>query len=123
MENGKTADPAAVGPYEMFREYNGLLFISGQVSCDPVTGQSIYGSITEQTKLCLQNLRTVLEGAGSGMEKVLKCNVHMVDLSDFDEMNREYQRHFTPPYPARITFGVTKLYDGLAIEIDAVAHR
>jgi 2-iminobutanoate/2-iminopropanoate deaminase len=115
--------PEAVGPYSMFTEYNGLLFLSGQVAIDPATGEAVRGSIALQTRQCLTNIKAVLESAGSSMDKVLKCNVHMTSLDYFDEMNREYKKFFPGKYPARITFEVNRLFDGLDIEIDVIAHK
>lgn len=107
----------------MFTEFGGLLFLSGQVAVDPATGEVIRESIALQTRQCLANIKAVLESAGSAMDKVLKCNVHMTSLDFFDEMNQEYKKFFSGKYPARITFEVNKLFDGLDIEIDVIAHR
>ncbi|WP_461211427.1 RidA family protein [Desulfocurvus sp. DL9XJH121] len=113
--------PAAVGPYSQAVRHGGLVFASGQVAIDPASGEIVGGGVAEQTELSLSNLRAVLEAAGSGLDKVLKCNVYLADINDFDAMNAVYKKHFKSDFPARLTVAVGSMFGGLAVEIDAIA--
>lgn len=113
--------PAAVGPYSQAVRHGGFVFASGQVAIDPASGEIVPGGVAEQTELSLANLRAVLEAAGSGLDKVLKCNVYLADIDDFEAMNAVYRKHFPADYPARLTVAVGSMFGGLAVEIDAIA--
>lgn len=113
--------PGPVGPYSQAVRHGGLVFASGQVAIDPVSGEVVDGGVAEQTDLVLKNLRAVLEAAGSGLDRVLKCNVYLADIGDFEAMNEVYKRYFTKDYPARLTVAVGSMFGGLAVEIDAIA--
>ncbi|MCM0755069.1 Rid family detoxifying hydrolase [Desulfovibrio aminophilus] len=113
--------PGPVGPYSQAVRHGGLVFASGQVAIDPVSGEVVYGGVAEQTELALKNLRAVLEAAGSGLDRVLKCNVYLADIGDFEAMNEVYKRYFTKDYPARLTVAVGSMFGGLAVEMDAIA--
>jgi 2-iminobutanoate/2-iminopropanoate deaminase len=91
--------PKAIGPYSQAIKANGMLFASGQVPIDPATGDIIEGTIAEQTERVFQNLKAVLEAAGTSLDKVVKTTVFLADLSDFVEMNETYASFFgdTPP--------------------------
>jgi len=79
--------PEAVGPYSQAVRYGNLLFLSGQVSINPESGEVEKGTVKEQTKRALMNIKAVLEAAGSNINNVLKCNVYLSDISYFNEMN------------------------------------
>jgi len=115
--------PAAIGPYSQAIDTGALIYTSGQIPIDPSTGQVVSGGIKEQTAQVLENLKNVLEAAGSGMEKVIKTTVFMKDLSDFSAMNEVYAKYFSEPYPARSCVEVNRLPKDVLIEIEAVALK
>ena len=113
--------PKAIGPYSQATIHGGLVFTAGQVALDPVTMEVVPGGVAEQTERVFQNLRAVLESAGSGFDKVLKTSVFLVDMADFAAMNEVYARHFGTHRPARSTVAVSGLPRGVRVEIDCVA--
>jgi len=115
--------PAAIGPYSQAIDAGTFIFTSGQIPIEPSTGQVINGGIKEQTARVLENLKSVLEAAGSGMDKVVKTTVFMKDLSNFAAMNEVYQKYFSEPYPARSCVEVNRLPRDVLIEIEAVALK
>ncbi|SFQ00408.1 RidA family protein [Caldicoprobacter faecalis] len=115
--------PTAIGPYSQAIDTGALIYTSGQIPIDPSTGQVVSGGIKEQTAQVLENLKNVLEAAGSGMEKVIKTTVFMKDLSDFSAMNEVYAKYFSEPYPARSCVEVNRLPKDVLIEIEAVALK
>lgn len=115
--------PAAIGPYSQAIDAGTFIFTSGQIPIEPSTGQVINGGIKEQTARVLENLKSVLEAAGSGMDKVVKTTVFMKDLRDFAAMNEVYQKYFSEPYPARSCVEVNRLPRDVLIEIEAVALK
>ena len=112
--------PAAIGPYNQGIVAGGFLFTSGQLPINPLTGQ-VPSSIEEQTVQVLENLKAIIEEAGSSMEKVVKCTVYLQNFSDFEVMNRIYATYFTWSAPARATVEVSKMAKNALVEIDAVA--
>lgn len=113
--------PKAIGPYSQGIKVNGFVFCSGQIPADPKTGELETGSITEQTKRCLKNLKAVIEEAGSSMSRVAKVTVFLKDMNDFSEMNAEYEKWFSDPPPARAAVQVARLPKDVGIEIEAIA--
>jgi 2-iminobutanoate/2-iminopropanoate deaminase len=113
--------PQAIGPYSQAVKANGLVFASGQIPIDPATGQVVEGSIAEQTERVLNNIKAVLEAAGSSLERVVKTTVFLADLKDFGEMNEAYGRFFAEVPPARSTVEVSRLPRDARVEIDAIA--
>ena len=115
--------PAPVGPYSpaVVDEKNGIVYLSGQVPLDPKTGKLVEGDITAQTRQALENVRSVLTSAGSGMDRVLKTTVFMADLTEFAQMNEVYATFFPGVKPARAAFQVVKLPLGARVEIEAIA--
>ncbi len=113
--------PKPIGPYSQAIKAKGLVFCSGQVPINPKTGEAVTGSITVQTKQILDNMKTVLEAAGSSMDKVVKTTIYLRDMKDFQEMNTEYGRWFPKNPPARSTVQVAALPRDSGIEIDAIA--
>lgn len=113
--------PEAVGPYSQAIRAEGFVFISGMLPLDPKSGQLVAGSIKEQTRRVLDNLRGVLEEADSSLEEVVKTTIYLSDLADFPEANEIYAEYFRAPYPARATVGVRGLPKGVSVEIEAVA--
>ncbi|MFW9849440.1 MAG: RidA family protein [Candidatus Thorarchaeota archaeon] len=113
--------PKAIGPYSQGIKANGFVFCSGQIPTNPATGELIIGSITEQTKQSLSNVKGVIEAAGSSMDKVVKVTVFLKDMNDFSEMNAEYAKWFTGTPPARAAVEVARLPKDVGIEIEAIA--
>ena len=113
---------AAIGPYSHAVEANGLLILSGQTPIDPVTGRLMSGSIAQQTDQCFENLSAVLDSAGLTLDDVVSVQVYLTDIADFQEMNAAYERHFTPPYPARTTIGCASLPLNARVEIGCIAE-
>jgi 2-iminobutanoate/2-iminopropanoate deaminase len=114
--------PAQVGPYSPAVRLGDLLFCSGQIPLDPATGQLVAGDIRAQTERVLQNLQTLLAGAGLTFAHVVKTTVYMTDLGEFAAMNEAYARHFPTEPPARSTVQVAALPRGARVEIEVVAH-
>ena len=117
--------PAAsqpIGAYNQAVVANNLVFTSGQIAIDPKSNEVCLGSASEQTRLVLNNLKAVLEGAGASLEKVLKVTVFLKDMGDFTAMNAVYEEFFNPASaPARSTVEVARLPKDVLVEIEAVA--
>ncbi len=112
--------PKAIGPYSQAIAANGMVFASGQIPLNPETGTLVTGSIGDQTRRVLDNLKAVLESAGSGLHKVVKTTVYLADMGDFDEMNKVYAEYFEATKPARATVAVARLPKDARVEIDAI---
>lgn len=113
--------PAAIGPYSQAIAANGFVFVSGQIPLDPETGQLVSGGIKEQTARAMENLRAVLEAAGSSLEGVVKTTIYLTDMSSFPVVNEVYGGHFASAPPARATIEVSRLPKDVLVEIDAIA--
>ena len=113
--------PQAIGPYSQAVAYNGMLYCSGQIPLDPATGAIIEGDVSAQTERVLENLKAVLEAAGSSMEKVLKTTVYIKDMAEFGKINEVYARYFGASLPARATVEVARLPRDARVEIEAIA--
>jgi len=101
-----------------------LVFVSGQGSTDPATGQLAGADAATQTEQCLKNVRTILQAAGSDLQYVLRCGVFLLDMKEFEEMNGVYQRMFGEHRPARTTIQAAALPGvGLRVEIDCIAYK
>ena len=113
--------PKAIGPYSQGTKGNGFIFCSGQIPADPKTGEMVKGSIADQTRQSLSNVKGVIEAAGSSMDRVMKVTVFLKDMNDFAEMNTEYAKWFSDPPPARAAVEVARLPKDVDIEIEAIA--
>ena len=113
--------PKAIGPYSQAIRANGFLFVSGQIPLDPRTQQLVDGNISAQAERVLENLKGILESAGSSLGRVVKTTVFLADMSDFTAMNEVYSRYFTTNPPARSTVEVSKLPRNVRVEIDVIA--
>ena len=113
--------PKALGPYSQATQAGNFLFLSGQLPIDPSNNQVITGGIEEQTSRCLKNLFGVLKAAGLSSSHIVKTTVFLKNIEDFPKFNETYQKHFEPPYPARATVEIARLYKDVLIEIDAIA--
>jgi 2-iminobutanoate/2-iminopropanoate deaminase len=111
----------AIGPYSPGLKVGNLLFLSGSIPLDPVSGQLVAGGIGEQTTRVMENIKALLEAAGVGFNHVARTTVFMVDLGEFAAMNEIYSSYFTAPYPARSTVQVVKLPRDVRVEIDVIA--
>ncbi len=113
--------PKAIGPYSQAVVANGLAFLSGQIPLDPATNQIITGDIAAQTERVLENLKSVLEAAGSSLERVVKTTVYLKDMGEFAKMNEVYGRYFASNAPARATVEAARLPRDVSVEIDCIA--
>lgn len=115
------AAPKAIGPYEQAIRVNGFVFTAGQIPLDPKTGNLVEGGIAAQTRRVLENLKGVLEAAGSSLDRVVKATVFLKNMADFPTMNEVYTEYFGRSKPARSTVAVAELPKGALIEIDLIA--
>lgn len=113
--------PGAVGPYSQAIVSGGFVFTAGQIPLIPETGQMIEGGIEAQTRRVLENIKAVLEAAGSSLDKVVKTTVYLQTMDDFAPMNTVYAEFFPSSPPARSTVAVAKLPRGALVEIDTIA--
>lgn len=111
----------AIGPYSPAVKVGNMLFLSGSIPLDPVSGQLVEGGIKEQTTRVLENIKALLEAAGASFDHVVRTTVFMVDLGEFATMNEIYATYFRSPYPARSTVQVAKLPRDVRVEIDVIA--
>ena len=112
--------PGAIGPYSQGIQSSGMLYISGQIPADPVTGLLAEG-IREQTRRSLLNCAAILEEAGLSLTDVVKTTVYISDMKNFGGMNEIYADFFSEPYPARSTVEVSKLPRDAGVEIEMIA--
>ncbi len=115
------AAPAAIGPYSQAVVANGFVYTAGQIALDPRTRQLVPGDIRIQTGRVMENVKAVLEAAGSSLGKVVKTTVFLRDMNDFGTMNEIYGSYFKEEPPARSTIQVAKLPRDAAVEIETVA--
>jgi 2-iminobutanoate/2-iminopropanoate deaminase len=115
--------PKAIGPYSQGVVASGArtLFLSGQIPLDPRTGELVSGSIEDQTRRVMENLRAVLAAGGAGFEHVVKTTIFLADLGDFAKVNEVYGGYFQETPPARANVQVAALPRGARVEIDAIA--
>jgi 2-iminobutanoate/2-iminopropanoate deaminase len=116
-------DKAAItgGPYSQAIIHNGLIYTSGQGAIDPKTNQISLGTIEEESKLAMENLRIILEEAGSSLDNVLKVTVHLLDMREYGRFNEVYKKFFEKNLPARTCVQAAKLPFGVRVEIDVIA--
>ncbi len=113
--------PEALGPYSVAVKAGHMVFTAGQLGIDPSSGNFVEGGIEAQTRQALENIKAVLEAAGTKMSKVVKTTVFLLDMNDFGAMNGVYGEYFTKKFPARSAVQVARLpKDGL-VEIEAIA--
>ena len=113
--------PAAIGPYSQAIRCGQLIYTSGQIPLDPVTGEIVGEDIQSQTHRVLQNMQAVLTSAGASLNSVVKTTVFLVHMSDFQAMNAVYSSYFTGTAPARSTVTVAELPRKALVEIECVA--
>jgi 2-iminobutanoate/2-iminopropanoate deaminase len=112
--------PAAIGPYSHAVRAGSLLFCSGQIPLDPVSGEIVGETAAEQARQCLDNLTAVCEAAGVSLADAVRLTVYMTDLSAFAEVGEVYATFFADASPARVAVGVAALPRGAQVEIDAI---
>ena len=113
--------PKPIGPYSQAVKANGFLYLAGQVALDPKTGELVGGDIAQQTQRVMENIKGVVEAAGSKLNHVVKSTVFLKDLNDFAAMNEVYGKYFTSAPPARSTVQVTRLPKDALVEIEVIA--
>jgi 2-iminobutanoate/2-iminopropanoate deaminase len=111
-----------VGPYSQAVRVGPLLFCSGQIPLDPVSGTLVGASVTEQAEQALSNLSALLEAGGSSMAQVVKTTVFLTTMDHFAQLNAVYARHFPSSPPARSTVAVAGLPKGALVEVEAIAY-
>jgi 2-iminobutanoate/2-iminopropanoate deaminase len=112
--------PEAIGPYSQAVITNNMVFTSGQIPVNPLTGEILTG-IENQAKQVFENLKNLLEASGAGIENVVKTTVFIKDMQDFPKVNAIYETYFTKPYPARSCVEVSRLPKDVLIEVEAIA--
>lgn len=113
--------PKPVGPYSQAVRTGNLVFVAGQGPINPKTGQRESASIQAETKQVLENLKAILEAAGSSLDKVVKTTCYLVDMNDFAAFNGVYAEYFTSEPPARTTIQAARLPMDIRVEIEAIA--
>jgi 2-iminobutanoate/2-iminopropanoate deaminase len=114
--------PFQGAPYNQAIRIGDLVFVAGQLGIDRETGELVGASVEEQTEQIMHNIGAILEAAGSGLDKLVKTTVYLLDLHDFVGMNGVYARHVGDRPPARSTVGIAQLPSGARVEIEAIAH-
>ena len=113
--------PKPIGPYSQGVKANGMLYLSGQVALDPKTNEMLIGGIRQQTERVLENIKGILEAAGSNLHHVIKTTVFLKDMNEFPQMNEVYGRYFPAAPPARSTVQVARLPKDALVEIEVIA--
>ena len=115
--------PAAIGPYSQAIEINNMIFTSGIIPINPANGTLVDGSIEEQTKQVFDNMKGLLEDAGSSLDKIIKTTVFIKNMNDFSRINEVYASYFTGDFPARSCVEVARLPKDVLIEVEAIAYK
>jgi len=118
-----TPKAKAIGPYSAAIESGELVFVSGQIPLDPLTGKLVEGEIAAQTSQSLENLKTILAAAGLTFAHVVKTTIFLTSMGDFAAVNDVYKTYMAEPYPARSTIAVAALPMGAKVEIEMIAAR
>ena len=113
--------PKAIGPYSQAIRANGFVFVSGQIALDPRTQELISGDIAAQTERVLENVKGILQAAGSSLEQVVRSTVFLADMNEFASMNQAYARYFRQDFRARSTVQAARLPRDVRVEIDVIA--
>ena len=115
------AAPAAIGPYSQAVKVGDLLFCSGQIPLDPASMEMVGETAAEQCEQVMQNLKSVLEGSGTGLDRVVRTTIFLASMADFAAVNEVYARHFGDHKPARACVAVKELPKAALVEIDCIA--
>jgi len=114
--------PNPQGPYSHAVKAGGFVYVSGQAALDPETSKPINGTVAEETRRTLENVKAILAASGASLKDVVKCSVFLADIRDFRAMNEVYAEYFGQAKPARTTVQSTLPASGLKVEIDCVAY-
>ena len=114
--------PAAIGPYSQGVIAGNLLFVSGQIPINPADGSLVSDSLESQANQVFENLRAIIQEAGTSFEHVLKLTIYLADLENFAAVNKVMENYFSQPYPARATVEVSRLPKDVEVEIDAIVE-
>jgi 2-iminobutanoate/2-iminopropanoate deaminase len=115
--------PKPVGPYSQAIVEGTFIFVSGQGPINPGTGSLELGDVRAETKRVFENIKAILQAAGSSLDQVMKCNVYLRDINDFAAMNEVYATYFSTPFPARTTIQAAALPGGIGVEIECIAKK
>ena len=113
--------PKPIGAYSQAIKYAGLVFVSGQIAIDPKTNEFVNGTIEEQTKIVMENIKAILEEAGLDLSCVIKTTIYLKNINDFPKVNKIYGEYFKGHKPARATVEVSNLPKNALIEIEVIA--
>lgn len=116
-----TDAPKAIGPYSQAVFAGNMIFLSGQIGLDPVTGKLVEGGIETETEQVMKNLGAVLKASNSDFDRVVKSTIFLADINDFPKVNEIYGRYFTAPFPARSTVQVARLPRDAKVEVEVIA--
>ena len=114
--------PAAIGPYSQGVIAGNLLFVSGQIPINPADGSLVSDSLESQANQVFENLRAIIQEAGTSFDHVLKLTIYLTDLENFAAVNKVMENYFSQPYPARATVEVSRLPKDVEVEIDAIVE-
>ena len=118
-----TNAPAPIGPYSQAIETGNMLFVSGQIPANPVTGEIISGDIKAEAKQVMENIRAILSAAGLNFEHIVKTSIFLTDMQSFAQVNEVYGTYFTGEFPARETVQVAALPKNVNVEISVIAVK
>lgn len=113
--------PSAIGPYSQAVKANGFVYVSGQIAIVPETGQIVEGGIEAQTHRAMENLKGILEAAGSSLDNAVKTTVFIKNMDDFATVNKIYGEYFSGNYPARACVEVSRLPKDVLVEVEVIA--
>ena len=116
-----SAAPQPIGPYSQAVSFGNLLFCSGQIPLDPISGQVVGSDIQTQAHRVLESMKAVVEAGGSNLGRVMKTTIFLKDMGDFPKVNEVYAQFFTSNPPARSTVEVARLPKDVLVEIECVA--
>lgn len=115
--------PKAIGPYSQAVEKNGMLFLSGQIPLNPLTGEVVGNTVELQAKQIFENMSAVLRAANYSFSDIVKTTVFLTNMNDFTVVNAVYTSFFDKDFPARSAVAVTALPKGVLVEIEAIAIK
>lgn len=115
--------PKAVGPYSQGIEVGNIIYTSGQLPLDMETNELIIDDIKKATRACMNNVKAVIEEAGSNLDNLVKTTIFVTDMDDFETINEVYSNYFGENKPARSLVEVSKLPKGVNIEIEGIAVK
>lgn len=117
------AAPEPIGPYTQAVQAGNMLYVSGQIAIDPMTGQLVLGGVTEEALQVMRNLEAVLKEAGYNFSNVVKSTIFLTDMAHFDDVNKVYGSFFSTDFPARETVAVAGLPKNVNVEISVIAYK